>query len=276
MRYPGYEVETVANPWVFADLYQPQRMRGPVSPVVFQTGAPGYGDPYLDAALRAMQGDMGEVGARLPQSDTSMGNYDMLGTAADTMQVLPTGMRLEADVVPRGISASLAPRAQAQMAQRLAASPLLQPVQVAWGSGAHAGKIHVVAVTRSVNLTAWEILSELRTAAERASADIGVTNGLTVPTVAYNANSGSFAPTPGVIGPIVGGAPAPAVKGGSSAQSGGKTGQTVIDALLLDPPAPVVSAQAPRSAVPGWALGVGAVVVTGGLLYALRRGGGRP
>lgn len=275
MRYPGYEVETVANPWVFADLSQPQRFRGSVSPIVFQTGTPGAGDPYLDAALRAIQGDMGEVGARLPRSVGGMGNYDLLGAAepADRMQVHPAGMRLEADVVPRGISAAMATRAQQQLAQRLGSSPLLQPVRVAWGSGAHAGKIHVIAVTRSANLTAWEILSEMRAVAAQASDDLGVSNGLTVPTIAYQAGTGTVAPMPGQVSTF---APALATKGASSSQasSASKTGQTVIDALLLDPPPAVVTAESSSPAVPGWALGIGAVLVTGGVLYALRRGGG--
>lgn len=33
----GYQKWGVTNPWVFADLSQPQRQRGSVSPLVFQT-----------------------------------------------------------------------------------------------------------------------------------------------------------------------------------------------------------------------------------------------
>lgn len=44
---PGYERARVLNPWVFANYGQPQRLRGYVSPVVFQTGASIPGDPYL-------------------------------------------------------------------------------------------------------------------------------------------------------------------------------------------------------------------------------------
>jgi hypothetical protein len=36
----GYEPWGVTNPWVFADYGQPQRLRGQVSPVVFQTNPP--------------------------------------------------------------------------------------------------------------------------------------------------------------------------------------------------------------------------------------------
>jgi len=39
-RRLGYAPWGVTNPWVFADLSQPQRYRGPVSPVVWQTHTP--------------------------------------------------------------------------------------------------------------------------------------------------------------------------------------------------------------------------------------------
>lgn len=44
-RAVGYQPWGVTNPWVWADLSQPQRKRGQVSPMVFQT----YG-PYLKSA----------------------------------------------------------------------------------------------------------------------------------------------------------------------------------------------------------------------------------
>lgn len=44
-RAVGYQPWGVTNPWVWADLSQPQRQRGNVSPMVFQT----YG-PYLKSA----------------------------------------------------------------------------------------------------------------------------------------------------------------------------------------------------------------------------------
>jgi hypothetical protein len=46
---PGYERARVLNPWVFANYGQPQRLRGYVSPVVFQTRASMPGSPYLGA-----------------------------------------------------------------------------------------------------------------------------------------------------------------------------------------------------------------------------------
>lgn len=44
-RSLGYQPWGVTNPWVFADLSQPQRQRGSVSPLVFQTSV-----PYLKSA----------------------------------------------------------------------------------------------------------------------------------------------------------------------------------------------------------------------------------
>jgi hypothetical protein len=50
-RSLGYQPWGVTNPWVFANYGQPQRGRGYVSPVVFQTGEPGLRHAHLgDAA----------------------------------------------------------------------------------------------------------------------------------------------------------------------------------------------------------------------------------
>lgn len=43
----GYEHAHVLNPWVFADLRQPQRRRGFVSPLVYQTTTPTIYHPNL-------------------------------------------------------------------------------------------------------------------------------------------------------------------------------------------------------------------------------------
>ena len=56
----GYERAKVLNPWVFADLRQPQRMRGFVSPLVYQTSPPTVYHPNL-SGLGAE-----EVGAEQP------------------------------------------------------------------------------------------------------------------------------------------------------------------------------------------------------------------
>lgn len=46
---PGYERTRVLNPWVFANYGQPQRLRGYVSPVVFQSHASLPQSVYLGA-----------------------------------------------------------------------------------------------------------------------------------------------------------------------------------------------------------------------------------
>lgn len=56
----GYERAKVLNPWVFADLRQPQRMRGFVSPLVYQTSPPTVYHPNLSGLGAA------EVGAEQP------------------------------------------------------------------------------------------------------------------------------------------------------------------------------------------------------------------
>ena len=43
----GYEHAKVLNPWVFADYGQPQRMRGYVSPLIYQTIPPTIYHPNL-------------------------------------------------------------------------------------------------------------------------------------------------------------------------------------------------------------------------------------
>lgn len=47
---PGYERAEVLNPWVFADYGQPQRKRGYVSPVVFQSHPSMPQSAYLGTA----------------------------------------------------------------------------------------------------------------------------------------------------------------------------------------------------------------------------------
>jgi hypothetical protein len=46
-RALGYQKWGVTNPWVFADLSQPQRQRGNVSPAVFQTSGPFLKSAHL-------------------------------------------------------------------------------------------------------------------------------------------------------------------------------------------------------------------------------------
>lgn len=46
-RAEGYKPWGVTNPWVFADLSQPQRQRGRVSPLVYKTHAAFLHSPHL-------------------------------------------------------------------------------------------------------------------------------------------------------------------------------------------------------------------------------------
>jgi len=46
-RALGYQNWGVTNPWVFADYGQPQRQRGTVSPMVFQTHPPRLMNDHL-------------------------------------------------------------------------------------------------------------------------------------------------------------------------------------------------------------------------------------
>lgn len=51
---PGQHPWVVYNPWVFANYGQPQRRRGYVSPVAFQTAPPSLGEG--EAAIGAIGG----------------------------------------------------------------------------------------------------------------------------------------------------------------------------------------------------------------------------
>lgn len=46
-RALGYQPWGVTNPWVFADLSQPQRLRGGVSPIVYKTHGYYLRSPHL-------------------------------------------------------------------------------------------------------------------------------------------------------------------------------------------------------------------------------------
>lgn len=58
----GYEHAHVLNPWVFADFRQPQRQRGFVSPLVYQTSPPTVYHPNLSGVGAE------EMGQGTPQS----------------------------------------------------------------------------------------------------------------------------------------------------------------------------------------------------------------
>lgn len=74
-RAAGYQKPGVTNPWVFADFGQPQRRRGYVSPIVYQSREPGLRTIHLgdDAADRAVR----------------MEHYTLIGL---TLSVLSLGM----------------------------------------------------------------------------------------------------------------------------------------------------------------------------------------
>lgn len=50
-RERGYQPWGITNPWVYADLSQPQRLRGSVSPMVFQTRPPSQWNRTLPMAV---------------------------------------------------------------------------------------------------------------------------------------------------------------------------------------------------------------------------------
>ena len=64
----GYEHAQVLNPWVFADLRQPQRMRGFVSPLVYQTRPPTVYHPNL-SGLGADEVGAQQPAAQLPAAE---------------------------------------------------------------------------------------------------------------------------------------------------------------------------------------------------------------
>lgn len=61
-RAEGFQPWGVTNPWVFADLSQPQRQRGRVSPLVYTTQP-----PYLRSA------HLGPANSYLPSSHLPLG-----------------------------------------------------------------------------------------------------------------------------------------------------------------------------------------------------------
>lgn len=60
-RSLGFQKWGVTNPWVFADLSQPQRQRGRVSPIIYQTQPPYLRSPHLGQLLPAAREDRMEM-----------------------------------------------------------------------------------------------------------------------------------------------------------------------------------------------------------------------
>ena len=76
-RSAGYQRWGVTNPWVFANYGQPQRRRGYVSPVVFQTQSPTLKSAYLGAVDPVLQAHIDEEKRRADR----MERYAMVGVA---------------------------------------------------------------------------------------------------------------------------------------------------------------------------------------------------
>lgn len=64
-RALGFQRWGVTNPWVFANYGQPQRHRGYVSPMVFQSGPPGLKTAHLGAASLSVPSDANAAEAEL-------------------------------------------------------------------------------------------------------------------------------------------------------------------------------------------------------------------
>lgn len=87
-RYLGYEPWGVTNPWVYANLAQPQRRRVP-SKYVWQTHPPREGMHPLGA--------LGQVIADLMSPDaraTRMEIYSLCGLGLTALFVMPSAMSL--------------------------------------------------------------------------------------------------------------------------------------------------------------------------------------
>lgn len=76
-RADGYQKWGVTNPWVWANYAQPQRRRGYVSPVVFQTQPPSLKSVHLGAIAPEMQE---HIDAEKMRADR-MERYAMAGLA---------------------------------------------------------------------------------------------------------------------------------------------------------------------------------------------------
>lgn len=89
-RALGYQKWGVTNPWVFANFGQPQRKRGYVSPVVFQTAPPSLRTVHLglgqasDADLDQIQREV-DAGVR-PASDLVQAMYPEMMKSASPVE----------------------------------------------------------------------------------------------------------------------------------------------------------------------------------------------
>lgn len=66
----GYQKWGVTNPWVFANYGQPQRGRGYVSPMVFQTSSPYLKSAHLGTDdITVMQAEMAKASEEKDRSE---------------------------------------------------------------------------------------------------------------------------------------------------------------------------------------------------------------
>lgn len=75
-RWRGYEPSGVTNPWVYANFRQPQRRRGYVSPLVFQTQMPHVRSVHL-----------GDETAEHTARTARMERYAVIGLALSVLSV---------------------------------------------------------------------------------------------------------------------------------------------------------------------------------------------
>lgn len=81
-RAEGYQPWGVTNPWVFADLSQPQRQRGRVSPLVYKTQPPYLRSPHLGQIdLSRIVGPIATTAADADARAIRMERYALVGLA---------------------------------------------------------------------------------------------------------------------------------------------------------------------------------------------------
>lgn len=85
-RALGYQKWGVTNPWVFANYGQPQRKRGYVSPMVFQTKEPFLQSAHLGQAVD----DLTVVQAELRHTDEELKRSERMEKLAVTGLLLST------------------------------------------------------------------------------------------------------------------------------------------------------------------------------------------
>lgn len=176
MNIPGYNPSHIVNPYVFADLSQPQRRRNGVSPVVFQTGPPTIRDPYLDAVAEALHGDAptgggAYVGGHLRPGSQLLGSYEAKGSKR--RGGLRRGASLVATFSSEGVNLSGALNALQVLAAGLKQGGLYQLEHIGWGPG-HRSNLAIARIVVRMNGTSPGALHrELVEAAQYATMRLG-------------------------------------------------------------------------------------------------------